>query len=229
MSERSSSVIAEMKLEMLSLFAVVAFIQFFYSHAAVGNIPDDVVAGLATKVLEFITAHKHGNDDAKKITYLYIHEEEQLKEPHYTNDVLRNLKTKDKVRKLRGSNYPYFPTPAANDFKPGQCTISNLMIGTIPTPPNYPKLKRLFDPLALVQGPKCPKLVIYGRSKYADKNLEIGLPKGDDGYFNLKKIASEKCSSTEFYYYVHEKPRAERVLSLLEKNHVNMVYNSDFP
>lgn len=222
-------------MKVLAVFAIVSFCHFVLlkqADAAVGG--GATVEDLAGRVYKDISVHKHGSDDVNKIAYLYIHYEDELEKPDYKNEVVKKLfDSKGKMkRKLKQSDTPYFPgPPELQDLDPGDCHNSNLMIGTIPGVDGLPKLKKILDPLSRIDGPaKCPKLVIFGRSKYADKKIDLdGWPMGDDGLFNWKKIVGKYCGNTEFFYYVHQKPKAETVLALFANNHVNIDFQSNHP
>ena len=212
---------------MIVLALLLLFVLQQQADAAVGEASS--VESLAETVFRDISVHKHGSDDVNKIAYLYIHYEDDLARPDYKNKVVKELfESKRKMdRKLKQSNTPYFPGPP--DFKTNDCFDSNLMVGTIPPLSEQAKLKTILDPLLRIDGPaKCPKLVIFGRSKYADKRIDLdGWPKGAGGLFERKEFVDKSCGSTEFFYYLHEKPKAETVLALLADNHVNIDFQSN--
>jgi hypothetical protein len=196
------------------------------ADAAIGG-KDPAVVNLAETVWKDIKSHKDNGDDINKIAYLYIHYKDDLKKPDYTNEDVKELFAgKKKIRKLKGNDTPYFPGPT--DFESND---SNLMVGTIPTlPDGLPKLKKILDPLTLINTPaKCPKLVIFGRTKYQNKIFDLeGWPQGDDGLFERKKAVDKVCGpAVEFYYHIHEKPKAETVLALFADNHVNIDFQSN--
>jgi hypothetical protein len=185
---------------------------------------------LATKVYDTLQTFSQPAD-ANRMTFLYVHYENDLTKPHYTNAVVhQQFQGTKRIRMLYGKTTPYWPAPEdmpkEND---SPIVADNLMVAPFPKAGKKDDLTVILVPLKSVNSLKCPKLVIFGRKGYTEKAVEIeGWPKGDDGYFNLTNNIKNVnvCNNTEFFYYIHEKLNDERVLELLAENNVNVDYNS---
>ena len=192
---------------------------------------------LATKVYDTLQTFSQ-SADANRMTFLYVHYENDLTKPHYTNAVVhQQFQGTKRIRMLYGKTTPYWPAPedipkrTPEDIQKGTDSpiVDNLMVAPFPKAGKKDDLTFILVPLKSVNSLKCPKLVIFGRKGYTEKAVEIeGWPKGDDGYFNLKNNIKNVnvCNNTEFFYYIHEKLIDERVLELLAENNVNVDYNS---
>lgn len=185
------------------------------SKSAMGG--EDPIKTLAKKVYTDIFRHSVSPDQKQeKISYLYLHGCPDYGKQEYTNaevnTIMKNAKAKFPTLSTENEPLPFFPR---GDEK------SNLFVGTAAKAKKILPEDNRFD---------CPHLAILGRGRFAEAAIDVdGWPKGDDGFIAWKTRAAQRCQGTQFYYYIDKrKPKAELILEQLERDHVNVVYRSDF-
>ena len=184
---------------------------------------DPRITSLAQAVYQDILDHSLGNDNKNNaITYLYIHEDviptgNVAILPRYTSPDINTIfstKPPQKVTRLNPPVSSRTPSvfPSAMD--------GNLIIGTVA------RATDILVKLNAIDQTNCPVLVVFGRGKFGDKELDVKV--WPPHFITAKNTVKMKCPATRFFYYINAKPKAEKVLEPLEKNNVNVVYFSDF-